>query len=275
MAVALPPLSGGTPIPSMKEVKAAMDVIDVHAPDLAKELRRQWNEAANQADEEKLDELSLKLVRTASALVPAAVPDEPPAVPAPPAPAKARSKAPAAERKADTSSRTKKRSWRALGIAAIAASLLLWVPGSRYALDGWTLAINVVLEIAQSGVVLPLATGLAALLLIPVGLVYSFAEKNVVPYERQTLPDGQRKLIFYGWAALFAWAIVHGTDLVATWKGFTTLGADAWPITRWAATTLWASIVWSVVLTYLPEMLFIAGWKWIGLPWPIWPWKRS
>lgn len=161
---------------------------------------------------------------------------------------------------------------KAIGVAAIAFGLLLWVPGSRYALDGWTLAVNVVLnDVASLGILVPYATGLWGLLFIAVGLVYSIAEQKVVPFQLVIVAnEARRRIHFLGWPLLFAWCAVHLTDVGATWIGVAYVEDSSWPIAQWMATQLWASVLWSIVLTYLPEVLIMAGWRWLGLPWPLW-----
>lgn len=239
-----------------EQIDTALEILEQYNPRAAASTIAQLDEAGEAGDDEAFDRIAAKAIRLARSLQDTDTPDDPHPRSAPAK--KSRSTVRMSPR-IDTPTRSTVPP--ALGIFSIAAGLLLWVPGSRYALDGWTMAINIVLGLAKMGIAVPLAIGLWALLLFPLGIVYSIAEQKVVPARKV---KGQ--FVFLGWAALIAWALVHGSDVGATWLGVTAPNADSWPITQWVAVTPLASASWSVVLTYTPEILIIAGWRWLGLP---------
>jgi hypothetical protein len=146
---------------------------------------------------------------------------------------------------------------RIMGLAAFLFGLPLWIVGAHYTLDGWTLIINIVTDLVRLGHTLPLASGIWAALLIPVGIVYSIGERRYVPWRKVS-----GRWTYLGGGILLVWLLVNGSDLVSTYMGIATPPPNAWPITIWMATTLWAKLGWIVVVTYLPETLLLLGWRW-------------
>lgn len=243
-----------------EEIDEALEILRQHNPRAATAIIAQLDEAGEAEDDDTFDAIAAKAIRLARSLQDD-VSDDTPRRSAPAKKTRSRSRPIVRTTPRTNDAPVRSTIPPAFGVFAIAAGLLLWVPGSRYALDGWTMAINVVLGLAKMDLTVPFAVGLWALLLFPLGIVYSIAEQKVLPVGKV---KGQ--LAFLGWAALIAWVLVHGSDVGATWLGATSPGPDAWPITQWMAGTLWASVTWSVVLTYIPEVLILAGWRWLGLP---------
>jgi hypothetical protein len=148
---------------------------------------------------------------------------------------------------------------RIFGLTALVFGLPLWAVGAHYTLDGWTFILNTVLDLLRTGVVLPLASGMGALLLVPIGIMYSIGERRYIPFGK-----ADKRWVFLGWGVLLVWGIVNGTDLASTYLGIASPLPDAWPLTKWMAATLWAKIAWIVVVTYLPEVLVVFGWRWLA-----------
>lgn len=148
-----------------------------------------------------------------------------------------------------------------LGIVAILVGLALWPLGARYSLEGWVNVLNLLLGLLNLPVAIPMPTGWWWLLFLPIGLLYSLVE-ILVPFG---LPRSWAHLPM--WAlAIFLLALVHGSDLGTTFAGYLFPAADAWAIHTWAAGPgRWALVIWTIVLTYLPERALLQGLRWIGV----------
>jgi hypothetical protein len=169
---------------------------------------------------------------------------------------------------------------RVLGGLACLFGLALWAPGAHYTLDGWTLGANIILTMVRSEWEVPLARGpLALALLVLFGIAYSVAERRSLPVRFWRITDPktkQRKLRgrFLGGGVVLVWLLVNGTDLGSTYAGIMAsaplcvpgaahTGATPWPITCWMVTTIWAAISWSIVVTYVGDILLFLGWRWL------------
>lgn len=232
-----------------EQLDAALLTIARYDPQRAEQVAQQLDDAAEEGDV-AFTALAAQVVQIADSLARDAQPAAQPkpkaaqpkpirvAVPVPPLPASHGAR-------------------RVLGVAALLFGVPLWVVGAHYTLDGWTLMVNVVLELVRSGIVLPLATGVWALLLVPIGVVYSIGERVFLP-----LRKAKGRWLFLGWGVLLVWLLVNGTDLGSTYLGIATPGPSAWPITKWMAANLWAKLTWMLVVTYVPEVLLTLGWRW-------------
>jgi hypothetical protein len=146
----------------------------------------------------------------------------------------------------------------ALGIVALILGGTLWLVGARYTLEGWINALNIALAQTLLPVRVPMPAGWWWALALPLGLVYSLSEVAI--------PFGPPK----SWNAIPAWilmlvalGVLHISDVGSTYMGYALPASDAWPVHVWASSAVWPLIIWSVVLTYLPERLILAGITWI------------
>jgi hypothetical protein len=148
-----------------------------------------------------------------------------------------------------------------LGLVAIITGCIFWPLGARYSLEGWIQFLNLLLGLVRLPARLPMPTGWWWLLFVPLGLLYSAVELLVRP----GLPASWHQMP--SWLlALALLLLVHGTDIGSTLFGYLLPPANAWAIHRWAAGEgLWALVLWSLALTYLPEHAIKFGLKWLGL----------
>jgi hypothetical protein len=144
----------------------------------------------------------------------------------------------------------------AAALAALAIGLPLWLISARYTLDGWVIALNWCAAFLRISAQVPIPAGVWMLLIIPVGVVYSLVERKGLPLNPQAAG-------YSVWALLLVvWIVINATDVGSTLLGVLAVGADAWAIQRWMASTLWAAGLWAIILTYLPESLLLLAW-WI------------
>lgn len=258
MAVASPPPAQESP--DDEQIDAALEVIRGIRPDLHDQAIDKWNALDKAGDSEGLDHLAVQIVQLAARLEthqqqqpniqPKAQPRaqlQPKAKPAPiPVPTP-----PVSRTNTDLTRRV-------FGATSLLFGIPLWVVGAHYTLDGWTFLLNVVFDLVRSGVVLPLASGVWALLLFPIGVMYSIGERAFIPFGKI-----KGRWTFLGWGVLLVWAVVNSTDLGSTYLGIANPAPDSWPITQWMAATLWAKMVWIGVVTYIPEILLSFGWRWL------------
>lgn len=143
------------------------------------------------------------------------------------------------------------------GLLMLAFGAPLWLWGAKYSLDGWIIGLNMLLEnILHVAARIPQPSGWWMLIIIPLGILYSFVEVKVRPRW------GASWQVLIAMIVLFL--LAHGTDLGSTFAGVTAAPApNAWPLTRWVATNFYAASVWAVILTYLPEVLILVGMSFI------------
>jgi hypothetical protein len=142
----------------------------------------------------------------------------------------------------------------AFGVMACAFGLPLWFVGARYSRDGWIWGVNLFSEWMgwPMRAQVPVYPKDVFLLLV-IGVLYSLIERAWFFYRRVR---GRFTLLLL-FVAIYV--LVNATDVGSTLLGVLTPADDAWPITHWLAATLPAAGAWSLVLTYLPEVLIIGG----------------
>lgn len=158
-----------------------------------------------------------------------------------------------------------------LGLVAILTGSIFWPLGARYSLEGWIQFLNLLLELVRLPARIPMPTGWWWLLFVPLGLLYSAVELWVRP----GLPPSWHQVP--AWLlALALLLLVHGTDIGSTLFGYLFPPRDAWQIHRWSAGDgLWALVLWSLALTYLPEQAIKFGLRWTGVE-ALWKsWRKS
>lgn len=151
----------------------------------------------------------------------------------------------------------------AAGVMLLAFGAPLWLGGAQYTFDGWPIGINVVLGWLRLPATVrvpipPLPDSLWYVRLIGMivlGLLYSRLETRL-PVDRMKKKRVGAVLMLW-----FALAIAILTDAGSTFFGVRNPPPDAWPITRWVAGELRATIGWSLFLTFVPDWMIIIGWR--------------
>lgn len=139
------------------------------------------------------------------------------------------------------------------GILMLLFGLPLWALGAKYTLDGAVIGINMLAMFLELPARIPAPTGWWNLLLIPVGLLFSYVESSV------------RLNLFGGPAQLFALIVLlvftHGIDIYTTYLGISSLTAQSSGIGQFLNLFWWSPYLAAMVLTYLPELLIRGGWS--------------
>ena len=149
--------------------------------------------------------------------------------------------------------------WRAVGLFAVILGMPLWLIGARFTTLGAPGVIQLVFGLFRIPVTIPLPNGWTLFVLtIIVGAVISATEFGCRP-RRSFFSQS----ILTGFVLFLVWLIANAGDLSSTFIGVTTPQMDSWPLTVWVAHTSWAAISFTIFLTYLPELLMIAGIRWL------------
>lgn len=148
--------------------------------------------------------------------------------------------------------------WRAAGLVAFVVGAVFWLIGARYTTLGGARLIGLLFGLFGVDVVVPLPIGWALIgLTIGVGLVISLTEFGARP--RRAFFSAS---LVFGLVLFLIWLLVITGDISSTYVGVTAVAPDAWAITRWLASDIWAAGTWSAFLTFVPELLIIAGARW-------------
>lgn len=139
------------------------------------------------------------------------------------------------------------------GLMMILFGLPLWALGAKYTLDGAVVGLNMIATFLELPARVATPTGWWNLLLIPVGLLFSYVESNVQPNIR----GGVSQLL----ALLVLLVFTHGIDVFTTYLGIADLSNQSSMVGQWLNITWWSGYVAAAVLTYLPEMLLRGGWS--------------
>lgn len=149
--------------------------------------------------------------------------------------------------------------WRLGGVGALLVGFALWLIGARYTVLGGPRVLGLLLDLFGIDLTIPLPTSWALLgLTVAVGAIVSAVEFGCRPRRSYF----SRSLLI-GCAAVILWLLFNGADLASTFVGVTSVAPDSWPIARWVATAPLASGLWTTFLTYCPELLMIAGGRWL------------
>lgn len=142
------------------------------------------------------------------------------------------------------------------GILMLAFGIPMWILGAKYSLDGWVLGLNILADTLTLPVDIPRATGWWVSIAVVLGAAYSYVEVAVRPKRTMAFT-----LLL---AVILLMFLSHATDVGSTFLAAVSPEPNAWQIARWAADTVWPAALWSLALTYLPEILIIAGIKQFG-----------
>lgn len=136
---------------------------------------------------------------------------------------------------------------------------LLWIVGAWYTVRGWIIGVNLVAAVVGIGGRLAEPVGWWLLSVLVIGAGYSLIEIYLRP--RRAVYG--RLLDKIGWRLLailiLLWFFVVLTDIGSTYLSVVTPGAGAWQLAVAIAATPWAAGLWTLVLTFFPEGLFLLG----------------
>ncbi len=150
-------------------------------------------------------------------------------------------------------------SWRAAGLFAIVVGGVFWLIGARYTVFGAPLVIAHLL--ALFGIVAPITLPIGWPLLgltVAIGAIVSLMEFGARPRRAFFA-----RSLLIGAVLLFLWALVNSGDFASTAMAVFYPGADASAAAQWVAGTPLAAMVWTGFLTWTPELLIMAGWRWL------------
>ncbi|MDW8146760.1 MAG: hypothetical protein RMJ48_10785 [Roseiflexaceae bacterium] len=139
------------------------------------------------------------------------------------------------------------------GILMLLFGLPLWALGAKYTLDGIVIGINTLATFLELPARVPAPTGWRNLLLIPVGLLFSYVESGV----RLNFRSGPTHFF----TLLVLLILTHGIDIYTTYLGISSLAAQPSSIGRLLNLFWWSPYIAAIVLTYLPELLIRGGWS--------------
>jgi len=150
-------------------------------------------------------------------------------------------------------------SWRAAGLFAGVVGGVFWLIGARYTVFGAPLLIAHLLGLFSiiAPITLPLGWPLLGLTVV-IGAVVSLMEFGAKPRRAFFA-----KSLLVGLVLVFLWALVNTGDFASTAMAVFYPGADASAVARWVAATPLAAMLWTGFLTWTPELLIIAGWRWL------------
>jgi hypothetical protein len=157
-------------------------------------------------------------------------------------------------------------SWE-VGSVLILLGFLLWLGGARFTTIGVIDGFNWTSDLFGAMVHLPALSG-AMLISIPaVGAFFSRVEIKKPPIyleSRQEKGENVRVWVFAGSAVLLSWLVISGIDLATTYYGMGQVTDESWPIHRAIASNVWSLGGTSVLMTYAPEFILMAGGYFLG-----------
>ena len=140
-----------------------------------------------------------------------------------------------------------------LGLALLIAGGVGWLSGARYTLLGWGIGANLFFAWLGLPVTIPTPTGWWILLLIPVGIAYSWGERRI--FRVRTAKRADMPQIVIGWLLIVI------TDVFTTYLGVRAPAADAWAITQMVGASVGLALLWACILTFVSDWMIDAGWK--------------
>lgn len=149
--------------------------------------------------------------------------------------------------------------WRAAGLVALVAGAVFWLIGARYTTLGGPDVVAVIFGLFRIVVRFILPAGWSFFFLtIAVGAIISLVEFGCYP--RRSF---FAKSLVLGTVLLGLWLLANGLDLASTYVGVTSPEYDSGPVALWVAATPWAATLWTLFLTYCPELFILAGIRWL------------
>jgi len=142
-----------------------------------------------------------------------------------------------------------------IALSMLTVGMVLWTLGAGASLDGWIIGINLISSVRRlSDVPIPLLSGMIQIPLIAlVGLLYSCNELFLRPKRTYSLSTNI--------AVVMLILLTHATDVGSTYLSVTTLRENAWELQTWAANLVVPAAIYSVFLTYVPELLILQAVK--------------
>jgi hypothetical protein len=154
---------------------------------------------------------------------------------------------------------TEQLAWRAADLFAIVVGGAFWLIGARYTVFGAPLVIAHLLGLfgIVAPITLPIGWPLLGLTVV-IGVIVSLMEFGARPRRAFFA-----KSLLIGLVLVFLWALVNTGDFASTASAVFYPGRAASALAQWTAAAPLAAIPWICFLTWTPELLIIAGWRWL------------
>jgi hypothetical protein len=139
----------------------------------------------------------------------------------------------------------------ALALVLFVFGGIAWIAGGKYTIEGWAIVLNMFTRWIGLGTVLAVPRGLPLLgAIVGVGLVYSLVELLV------WRASARRMAVFWvGWVPIVA------SDIWSTLVGVLAVSPSDPLLLRQVAALLPLAILWSLVLTFVPEWMIVGAWR--------------
>lgn len=145
-----------------------------------------------------------------------------------------------------------------IGALMLIPGVVLWWIGGAALVDGMRLGLNVASDVATMGIVIPVITGDARLLLLPIiATLFSVVEIKLRPHR----PYLSKRTF----AVIILLLLAHSVNLGATFLAVTELAPGSWELQRWATAQVWPAALWAFFITYVPEILIVQALAALGL----------
>ena len=137
---------------------------------------------------------------------------------------------------------------------------LLWFAGAKYTVEGGPIVANFLLSFFRLPFVVPQPDGLTTLwLAAPVGALFSYIEFQAKIRSRfDAMMKTKRwnlSIIILSWMAFVAY------DVLSTIAGVVTASSNGWAIHVWIAANPIPLTLWSMFLTFMPEIGLRLSWR--------------
>lgn len=158
---------------------------------------------------------------------------------------------------------------RALGLFALALAAPLWLEGARTTRDGAIIFVNWCLARLRIPLAVQPASAwawyIALGLLIGLGLLYSRIELQApIRPPRNLRRDFARWGLWHierSWIVWLLWFVLVVSDVGTMYLGARAPEPGAAPIFLQIATTPLLAAIYAIIITFLPERIFVFGWR--------------
>jgi hypothetical protein len=150
------------------------------------------------------------------------------------------------------------------GFVLLAIGVIAWLGGAKFTTDGAVKGINFFSDWFGAPIHVPTVSGWWLWSIVIVGFFFSRVEIKRTPFRQ--VGDA---LVFTGVGMLLSWLFISGVDFITTYIGLADVTAESWQIHRQLAGNQPALVLSSVLLTYAPEFMILAGLYFTGVTWPM------
>ena len=142
----------------------------------------------------------------------------------------------------------------AAALALFMFGALGWAAGGKYTTEGWIIWLNLFLGWLGIPARVPTLQGAGFILAALLAYVYSEVEVRHRPVRRVGKSRQVSPL-----PIIVLWLLIVGTDAGSTFQGVSSPARDAWTLTKEVAGQPLLAGTWSLILTFGPEWLILAG----------------